>query len=115
MVQSTLIGRRQVVVSSAEITDETITVISEVAVTVDITATVRTAGDTILTVDLSDCRLESSPITEQTFLAKGVNTIPNPVQNEASLPARMVFIIERSSARIEVEGRMKAGELLRPS
>lgn len=46
-----------------------------------------------------------------TFLAKGVRTTPSPVQNEGFFPARIAFIIERSSARTEVVGRMNAGEL----
>ena len=50
-----------------------------------------------------------------TFLAKGVMTIPSPELKEGSFPARMAFIMERSSARVLAEARMKRGELFIPS
>ena len=50
-----------------------------------------------------------------TFLAKGVMTIPSPELKEGSFPARTAFIMERSSARVLAEARMKRGELFIPS
>ena len=46
---------------------------------------------------------------------KGVRTIPSPVLKEVSLPERMAFIMDRSSARVLAEARMKRGELFIPS